>query len=856
MRRRWRRGRLAFPSPVTRIADALRHAPPLPVDAVLADVRTALAERGTAVLVAPPGAGKTTRVPLALFEAPWVGSGRLLVLEPRRLAARAAATQLARLLGEAPGETVGYRVRHDTRVGPRTRIEVVTEGILTRMLQDDPTLEGIAGVCFDEFHERHLTTDLGLALALETRALVRPDLRLLVMSATLEPAPVAALLGEAPVIVSEGRAFPVEVRWRGEGADRPLAARVARAVREALPLTDGDLLVFLPGIAELERARQALDEAPLTSELEVLLLHGGLTLEEQDRVLRREGTRRRVVLSTAIAESSVTLADVRVVIDAGLARVPRHDPRSGMTRLATVRVSQAAAEQRRGRAGRVAPGWCLRLWDEGTHAALPRRAAPEVLEADLTALALDLACAGIDDPAVLRWLDAPPAGAFAQGRTLLHALGALDATGRVTAHGRAMAALGLAPRLAHLVLRGAEMGAATLACEIAALLAERDLFRREAAALDVDLRSRVEALRARVAGPDVDRGRLQRVRQEARLLGRMLPTRASDAHDDLALVGRLVALAFPDRLAQRRPGDAPRYLLRNGRGARVEAPVGIAGAPWLAIADLDGDAQESRVWLAAPLDEADVRAVAGADIVTESEVVWDDTRDAVRASERERLGAIVLRERPRRDVSADELREAMLGAIARGGLPRLPWSDAAVRTRHRLAFAHATDAAHFPDVADAALLATLPEWLGPSLTGHRRLADLTTIDLGGALLDRLDWSARRRLDAIAPTHWEAPTGSRLPIDYGDPTAPAVAVRLQELFGCAETPRVGDGRVPLTLHLLSPAHRPVQVTRDLAGFWRSSYFEVRKEMKGRYPRHPWPDDPLAAEPTRRAKPRGT
>lgn len=823
---------------------------------MLADVRAALADRGTAVLVAPPGAGKTTRVPLALLEAPWVGAGRILVLEPRRLAARAAATQLARLLGEAPGETVGYRVRHDTRVGPRTRIEVVTEGILTRMLQDDPTLEGIAAVCFDEFHERHLTTDLGLALALETRALVRPDLRLLVMSATLEPAPVAALLGDAPVIVSEGRAFPVEVRWLGDGDDRPLALRVVRAVREALPLTDGDCLVFLPGIAELDRARRALEEAALPGDPDLLLLHGGLTLDEQDRVLRRDGARRRIVLSTAIAESSVTLADVRVVIDAGLARVPRHDPRSGMTRLATVRVSQAAAEQRRGRAGRVAPGWCLRLWSEGIHASLPRRATPEVLEADLTALALDLACAGIDEPMALRWLDAPPAGAFAQGRTLLRALGALDTTGRVTAHGRAMAALGIAPRLAHLVLAGAAAGMATLACEVAALLAERDLLRREAAALDIDLRTRVEALRARGVGPDVDRGRLERTRQEARLLRRMLPASATDAHDTLGMVGRLVALAFPDRLAQRRPGEAPRYLLRNGRGARVEAPSAVGGAPWLAIADLDGDALESRIWLAAPLDESDVRAVAGGEIVTESEVVWDDARDAVRASERERLGAIVLRERPRRDVSDDELRTAMLAAITRGGLGRLPWSDGARRTRERLAFAHTIAPTDFPAGDDATLTEALAEWLGPALTGHRRLADLATIDLGGALLDRLPWTSRRRLDTLAPTHWEAPTGSRLPIDYADPAAPSVAVRLQELFGCAETPRVGDGRVPLTLHLLSPAHRPVQVTRDLAGFWRSSYFEVRKEMKGRYPRHPWPDDPLAAAPTRRAKPRGT
>jgi ATP-dependent helicase HrpB len=835
-----------------------RDVPALPIDAVLPPLLEALDRARAAVLVAAPGAGKTTRVPLALLDAPWRGDGRILVLEPRRLAARAAAQHMATLLGESVGETVGYRVRLERRVGPRTRVEVVTEGILTRMLQDDPALDGVAALCFDEFHERHLPSDLGLALALESRAVLRPDLRLLVMSATLDAAPVARLIApdgtaEAPIIVSEGREFPVTTAWRPVREGTPIARAAAQAVRSARAAHEGDILVFLPGIAELHRTRAALEEAPVDAEVQ--LLHGGLTLEEQDRVLRPRGGTPRVVLSTAIAESSVTLDGVRVVIDAGLARVPRYDPRSAMSRLETVRVARTSADQRRGRAGRTAPGHCIRLWDEGTHASLPARATPELLETDLTPLALELACAGIADASALRWLDAPPAGALLQGRALLRDLGALDAAGRVTAHGRAMAALGIAPRLAHLVLRGAARGCATLACEVAALLAERDVLRRDAAELDAELVTRVEALRGRERGT-TDFARLARVRQEARALRQALPREAHDRAEDLSLVGTLVALAYPDRVARRRPGSAPRFLLRNGRGARFATPQPLGESAFIAIADLDGDPAESRIWLAAPLTEDALRDAATGAIATERLVAWDDAADAVRAVEREALGAIVLRERPIRDVDPEEIVRALLDAVRRRGLEALPWDEDALALRARMTFAQHQFPAEFPDVGAPALAGTLADWLAPALSGARRWSDLARVDLAAALRERMSWQARSRLDSVAPTHVQVPSGSRIRVDYSDPSQPALAVKLQECFGLTDTPRLAEGRVPLTLHLLSPAGRPVQVTKDLASFWRHGYFEVRRDLKGRYPRHPWPDDPLSAAPTRRVKPRGT
>ena len=777
---------------------------------------------------------------------------------------------MASLLGEPVGRTVGYRVRLESRISAATRIEVVTEGILTRMLQDDPSLDGIAAVCFDEFHERHLPSDLGLALALESRAVLRPDLRLIVMSATLEAAPVARLLAEdgvdAPVIVSEGQAYPVVTHFRPVRDGLPLARGVAQAVQRVLTESAGDALVFLPGIAEIQRVRTALEESPELG-ARVELLHGTLTLAEQDSVLRPRLPGRRVVLATAIAESSVTLDGVRIVVDAGLARVPRYDPRSGMTRLETVRVPRSSADQRRGRAGRTAPGVCIRLWDEGTHASLPVRAIPELLESDLTPLALELACAGANDASTLRWLDAPPAGALAQGRALLRDLGALDAAGRVTPHGRAMAALGIAPRLAHLVLIGAARGEAVLACEVAALLAERDILRREAAEHDADLRTRVQALRGDVRGLS-DESRAQRVRAEARALQHALrdlrgvrdvrDAPAADAGNDDPLdgLGALVALAYPDRLAQRRAGDAARYLLRNGRGARFATPQALGHAPFLAIADLDGDPAESRIWLAAPLSATAVREAGGAALLTERAVEWDAEHAEIRLVERERIGAIVLRERPLRDVTAEEIASVLVAAIRREGLGMLTWSAHATALRARLAFAHRHDAAAFADVADASLIESLEDWLVPALDGVRKKSDLARVDLGAALLARLPWAARARLDAFAPTHLEVPSGSRISIDYADPTQPVLAVKLQELFGLLETPRIAEGRAPLVLHLLSPAGRPVQVTRDLASFWRDGYFEVRRDLKGRYPRHPWPDDPVTAAPTRRVKPRGT
>jgi ATP-dependent helicase HrpB len=857
---------VSFPGQPTLLSPSLIASlklPPLPIDAVVSQVHAALAASGTAVVVAPPGAGKTTRLPIALLDAPWRGDGKILVLEPRRLAARAAAQQMSRLLGEEVGQRIGYRVRLDQRVSARTRVEVVTEGILTRMLQDDPALDGVAAVLFDEFHERHLPGDLGLALALESRALVRPDLRLLVMSATLEAAPVAALLGAgavggatAPVIVSEGRAHPVETAWRPVRDGVPFARGVANAVRTAFGEADGDVLVFLPGVGELHRVRDALSEDLAPGSADVLLLHGSLSLDEQDRVLRRSGVARRIILSTAIAESSVTLEGVRSVVDVGLARVPRYSPQSGMTRLETVRVSRAAADQRRGRAGREAPGRCIRLWDEAVESSLAARAVPEILDADLTALALELACAGVRDAAALRWLDAPPVGALAQARELLIALEAIDREGRVSAHGRAMAALGIEPRLAHAVLRGQALGHAALTCDVAALLSERDILRRDAAEHDQDLATRWLALHDRAARDGVDRQRLERVRAEARALRQAIRAADDSAKADEGAIGEIVALAFPDRIARRRAGSDGRYLMRNGRGAKLpsdESP--LARAEFLAIADVDGNPAESRIWLASPIDEAALRVAAASAITTVRHVAFDAATDAVTAVERETLGAIVLTERAIRDVSSEEIAAALLDTVRARGVAALPWTVGDLALRARLEFAHRAMPETFPDQSDAALAATLEAWLAPAIQGVRRWRDLANRGLGDAMLAALPWQLRGRLDAIAPTHVEVPSRSRIPIDYSvDP--PVLAVRLQEMFGLTETPRVGDGRVALAVHLLSPAGRPVQVTRDLASFWRTTYFDVKKDLKGRYPRHHWPDDPLVAPPTRRVKPRGS
>jgi len=830
---------------------------PLPVDDALPMLRAALRDAGGAVLQAPPGAGKSTRVPLALLGESWLSGARIIMLEPRRLAARAVARRMAQTLGESVGDTVGYRVRRDTRISRRTRIEVVTEGILTRMLQRDPTLEGTGLVIFDEFHERSIHADLGLALVLQSRALVRPDLRLLVMSATLDGEPIARLLGDVPTVTSEGRAFPVDVRYRERAPTQRIEAATAAAARHALAHDTGDVLVFLPGAGEIRRVAEAIADDAARAGAHVAPLYGDLPQEAQDRAIApsRDGER-KIVLATPIAETSLTIEGVRVVIDSGLARAPRFSPRSGMTQLETVRISRASSEQRCGRAGRVAPGICYRLWHAAEQHALVPHAPPEIMQTDLASLALELAAAGITDPAELRWLDPPPAAAFAQARALLAVLGAIDATsGGITPHGRAMAELPLHPRLAHMLLAAERIGAVGVACDIAALLGERDIVRGVGSTPDADLRLRVELVRARgeragvVGHGEVDVATLRRVRSESEVLRRQLGIRASG--DDAEHAGIVLAFAYPDRIAQRRDGGGGRFLLRNGGGAALTHPQALTAASFIVAAELGGETPDARIFLAAPLERDDIEAHFGDQITIEEQHAWDDAAGRVRATRRERFGAIVLRE-TRGEVDPERAATLLLDAIRRGGIEALPWTDEARQLRERLAFLHAREPDRWPDVADTALLASLDEWLAPHLAGIASRDELHGVALAPLLIATLEDGRRSELDRRAPTHYVAPTGTRAAIDYGDVNAPAVDVRLQELFGVAETPTVDGGRVPLTLRLLSPARRPVQVTRDLPGFWRGSYAAVRKEMKGRYPKHPWPDDPLAAAPTRRAK----
>ncbi|HST57886.1 MAG TPA: ATP-dependent helicase HrpB, partial [Longimicrobium sp.] len=754
------------------------------------------------------------------------------------------------------GGTVGYRVRMETRVGPTTRIEVVTEGVLTRMLQSDPALEGVGLVIFDEFHERSLHADLGLALTLQSRALLREDLRVLVMSATLDGAPVAALLGGAPVVTSEGRSFPVDVRYLPSRPEGRVEPAVARTVRQAVDASDGDVLVFLPGAGEIGRVEEMLRDSDLPSHVRVMPLYGNLPQPAQDEAIAPSPPgRRKVVLSTSIAETSLTIEGVRVVVDSGLMRVPRFSPRTGMTRLETVTVSRASAVQRAGRAGRVAPGVCWRMWPEHAQAGLVPHGTPEILDADLAPLALELAAWGVADPAELAWLDPPPPAAFAQARELLAELGALDRAGAATPHGRRMSALPLHPRLAHMILRAKEMGLGGLACDLAALLSERDVFRRGDGPPDADLRLRLEALRdlasnRRVRG-SADIGALRRVMAEGREWRRRLGVRGEEG--DPCAAGVLLALAYPDRIGQRRTGRPGRYRLRNGRGAALVEGDPLSASAYLVAAELDGTGRESRVYLAAPVELEEIERHFAEQTETEETVAWDAEARAVRARRRERLGALVLHEAPLADADPDRVSAALLGAIADAGIDALPWSKGAMQLRERILLMHRHDPT-WPDVSDAALRDGLAEWLGPYVYGLSRWDEVQRLDLTDILLNLLGWERRTALDDLVPSHLEVPSGSRIPIDYADPDAPVLAARLQELFGMTETPRVGGGRVPLVIHLLSPAHRPVQVTRDLASFWRSGYFEVKKDLKGRYPKHYWPDDPLQAQATSRVRPR--
>ncbi|MEO6067667.1 MAG: ATP-dependent helicase HrpB [Gemmatimonadota bacterium] len=845
--------------------------PLLPIEEAIPELRRLLQGGTAAVLQAPPGAGKTTRVPLALLDEPWLAGRKIIMLEPRRLAARMAASFMG---GQADGRTggiVGYRIRRDTRVSRDTRIEVVTEGVLTRILRSDPGLEAYGLVIFDEFHERSLPGDLGLALTLQVRQFLRPDLRILVMSATLDGAPIAKLLGDAPIVTSEGRAFPVETHWLPRPKEQRVEAAVAGAVRRALDdVPEGDVLAFLPGTREI-RAAASLLEGTLhlrPSTLDIVPLFGDLSQADQDRAVKPSPRgRRKVVLATSIAETSLTIEGVRVVVDGGLSRVPKFSPRIGMTRLTTVRVSRASADQRRGRAGRLGPGICYRCWDQNEEAGLVPRGTPEILEADLTPLALDLAVQGAD-PSELPWLDAPPVPAYAQAIELLTELGALEHPApdtphpaRATTHGREMAELGIHPRLAHMLLRArtdadGDADALVTATRLAALLGERDILRGEGGPPDPDITLRLEALAGR-RSLNVDEGGLHRVRQEAAaLLGQLHSQHAarSTRHVAGSSASKLLAMAYPDRVGRRRPGQSGRFLLRNGLGAFTTAPS-LLRAEWIVAAELDGDPKESKIYLGAVLEEAEVLELYADQVETTDEVTWDVGAEKVVAKRIERLGAIILSEKPLKDPDPQAVAHAVAEALAREGLTLLPWRDDAIELRARIAFLHGVDPT-WPDVSDAALQERADQWLAPHLVEVRKKGDLAKLDIARLVGEMLTWDQRRKLDDLAPTHLEVPSGSRIRVDYADSKAPVLAVKLQEVFGWLETPRLAGGRVPLTLHLLSPAQRPVQVTKDLANFWKHGYFDVRKDLRGRYPKHPWPDDPLTAPATKRAKPRGT
>ena len=827
-----------------------------PITPLLPDLLDALATHPRLVLEAPPGAGKTTQVPLALLHAPWLQGRKVVMLEPRRVAARAAAGFMARQLGERVGATVGYRIRFENKVGPTTRIEVVTEGILTRMLQDDPLLEGVGALVFDEFHERHLAGDLGLALALDVQAGVREDLRIVVMSATLDGARLADFL-DAPRLSSAGRSFPVTIAHFPARRDEALEHQTRRAIEHALATHPGDVLVFLPGQREIAKVAALLELDDHA--VEVLPLHGELPIEQQARVLQpAPDGRRRVVLATNVAESSVTLPGVRVVIDSGLAREPRFDPNSGFSRLETVAISQASADQRAGRAGRVAEGWAYRLWPASQRLEPQRR--PELIQVDLAPLALELAAWGSDG---LRWLDPPPPGALAAGRDLLRRLDALTATGTLTERGRQMLALGTHPRLAAMLLAAANDPARlALACDLAAQLEARDPLRTRTDALAARWQA-LAAWRAGRVASDASRSGLAAIDAAATQWRRRLrcdaaPPATVPAH----ALGDLLAHAFPDRIGRQHPQDPRRYLLANGRMARLFDDSALYGEPWLVASELRFEAKDALLLRGAPVDEAVLRAEFAAHFSDADEVRWDAERRALVSERVARFDGIVLAAKPAGRVDPALAARALTDAVRDLGLAVLPWSEALTQWRIRVQCLRAwLPELGLPDLSDAALLASLDDWLLPALAGKTRLDALSVEALAEAVQGRLDWPLRQRLDTLAPTRIAVPSGMQRAITYaldadGMPAAPVLAVKLQELFGLADTPRIADGRVPLTLHLLSPAGRPLQVTQDLRGFWERTYPDVKKEMKGRYPRHPWPDDPWSATATHRAKPRGT
>ncbi|UWU69695.1 ATP-dependent helicase HrpB [Bradyrhizobium sp. NC92] len=817
---------------------------PLPIDAVLDDLSRTLEGNNAAVLVAPPGAGKTTRVPLALLDAPWAKGKKIIVLEPRRIAARASADRMAKSLGERAGETVGYRVRFGSKISRATRIEVVTEGIFTRQILDDPELSGVAAILFDEFHERSLDADMGLALARDAQTGLREDLRILVMSATLDGARVARLLGDAPVVESEGRAFPVETRYLGRKADAPIERQMADAIASALRADSGSVLAFLPGAAEIRRTQNFLSERVQDASVEIVPLFGALDAAVQDRAIAPapKGTR-KVVLATSIAETSLTIEGVRIVVDSGLARVPRYEPDIGLTRLETVRASRAAVDQRRGRAGRTEAGVCYRLWDEPQTASLAPYTQPEILSADLSSLVLDLAQWGVSDPAALSFLDPPPQPAWKEAKSLLTELNALDGDGRITAEGKSLRALALPPRLARMIVDSHRAGSGEAAAEIAAVITERGL-----GGDSVDLEHRRDQFR-RDRSP-----RAASARDLARRWASQVAAAEKVAQQEDLSTGLMLAYAFPDRVARNRGNGS--FVLANGRGASVEQTSSLARAPYIAIGEMTGTAASGRILLAAQITEDEIERHFAEHIETTDEISFDRGAMALRARRKRALHAITLSEATLSVSPSEDTARIFADGLIAAGLDRLPWSKAAKQWRDRVMFLRKAEGDSWPDLSDDGLIARRDDWLVPALYDKIALKDISAGDLSDALMALLPWQMRARLDREAPTHFEAPTGSVLAIDYEAEQGPTIAVRLQELFGLNTHPSIAAGKVPLVLELLSPAQRPVQVTRDLPGFWRGSYAAVRSDLRGRYPRHPWPDDPASAVPTRRAKPRGT
>ncbi|RUM98540.1 ATP-dependent helicase HrpB [Pseudaminobacter arsenicus] len=824
--------------------------PNLPVTAVLPHLLDALSDGNNAVLVAPPGAGKTTLVPLALLPASWLAGRKILLLEPRRLAARAAARRMAQLLGEEPGGTVGHAMRMESKVSERTRILVVTEGILARMILDNPELPDIAAILFDEFHERSLDGDFGLALALDVQGGLRPDLRLLVMSATLDGARVANLLDGAPVIESKGRSFPVDIRYAERPAATPVEDAMAKAVRQALADEEGSVLAFLPGQREIERTRERL-EGRITADTDIVPLYGMLDGKAQDAAIKpAPAGRRKVVLATSIAETSITIDGVRVVIDSGLSRLPRYELATGLTRLETVRVSRASAEQRAGRAGRTQEGVAIRLWRAEQTAALPPFTPPEILEADLSGLLLDCADFGVADPASLAFLDPPPAPALAEAKALLGALGAIDGEGRLTSSGAAMRKLALPVRLAHMVAEAMKTGHGRDAAMLAVLLTERGL-----GGDSVDLERRLSRFRTDKSP------RAAAARQLAQRLAKPLPSplckgsshRSDPPRQGEGNAGALLLHAWPDRVAKAR-GERGRFVLANGSGAVLDPADPLAGEVFLVVSDLQGKAQNARIAAAASVTESEIREALPGRIEKRRSVRFDRASRAVRVRETEMLGAITLSERMLPAPTGPEANSAIVDALREHGLSLLGWSREAQALRHRLQWLHQGLGAPWPDVSDAALLASLEDWLLPFLPGEASFARIESSILQNALITLVPHELQRKIGSLAPTHFDAPSGSRVPIDY-EGEQPVLAIRVQELFGLDRHPSIAGGTVQLTLELLSPAHRPIQTTRDLPGFWRGSWTDVRSDMRGRYPKHVWPEDPLTTAATSRAKPRG-